>query len=154
MDPLSPSNINPTWSTSPVPPSRPLPTSSSSSSSFREPKIFGAPGLGLVSPPAESSSQAADASNVNGDGSGSKEKEKLGPFLRVRIGGLERNRKDLLIRFDASVSLCSACSIVSQGREGGPVCGRSDAGLDQFASISDVVIPEYATVQCGVSTIR
>jgi hypothetical protein len=26
------------------------------------------------------------------------------PFLRVRIGGLERNRKDLLIRFDASVS--------------------------------------------------
>lgn len=27
------------------------------------------------------------------------------PFLKVRITGLERNRKDLLIRFDANVSL-------------------------------------------------
>lgn len=31
--------------------------------------------------------------------------EKPPPYLRVRIAGLERNRKDLLIRFDASVSL-------------------------------------------------
>lgn len=28
---------------------------------------------------------------------------RLGPFLRVKITGMERNRKDLLIRFDASV---------------------------------------------------
>jgi hypothetical protein len=27
-----------------------------------------------------------------------------GGYLRVRLGALERNRKDLLIRFDANVS--------------------------------------------------
>ena len=103
MDPLSPQNINPSWSNSPTTPYRPSLPSSSSSSSFREGKIFGAPGLGLVSPPAESSSQAANVSNASKEGN-TKEKEKVGLFLRVRIGGLERNRKDLLIRFDASVS--------------------------------------------------
>jgi hypothetical protein len=33
-----------------------------------------------------------------------KERERERGYLRVRITGLERNRKDLLIRFDASVS--------------------------------------------------
>jgi hypothetical protein len=46
---------------------------------------------------------------ANPDASGSmsprKDKAKEGPFLRVRIGVLERNRKDLLIRFDANVSI-------------------------------------------------
>jgi hypothetical protein len=46
--------------------------------------------------------------DVGASGSGPmsprKEKGKEGPFLRVRIGVLERNRKDLLIRFDANVS--------------------------------------------------
>ena len=47
---------------------------------------------------------------ANPDASGSgpmsprKDKGKEGPFLRVRIGVVERNRKDLLIRFDANVS--------------------------------------------------
>ena len=103
MDPLSPQNINPSWSNSPTTPIRPLPTSSSSSSSFREPKIFGAPGLGLVSPPAESSTQAVDVSKSSG-GDGERAKERVMPYLRLRIGGLDRNRKDLLMRFDASVS--------------------------------------------------
>jgi hypothetical protein len=38
------------------------------------------------------------------DGGKGKGKEEQRPYLRVRITGLERNRKDLLIRFDASVS--------------------------------------------------
>lgn len=42
--------------------------------------------------------------NASGSGSGNGMPEVKAPFLRVRIGGLERNRKDLLIRFDASVS--------------------------------------------------
>ncbi|ORY23260.1 hypothetical protein BCR39DRAFT_549535 [Naematelia encephala] len=110
MDPLSPSNINPSWSNSP--PSnttRPLDSSqlpnSASSSSFREPKVFGAPGLGLVSPPPPSH-EGIEAQKANTNGAaGQVQREKNVPYLRVRIGGLERNRKDLLIRFDASTNL-------------------------------------------------
>ncbi|KAK4685149.1 hypothetical protein P7C73_g5007, partial [Tremellales sp. Uapishka_1] len=104
MDPLSPNNINPSWSNSPEAPIRQLPPlspsipkSASSTSFTREPKIFGAPGTGLVSPPPESTNRLATS---NGQARESQE-----PFLRVRIGGLERNRKDLLIRFDASTNL-------------------------------------------------
>ncbi|WVR03071.1 hypothetical protein IAU60_000060 [Kwoniella sp. DSM 27419] len=121
MDPLSPAGINPSWGDSPTAttsslPSfdsaRPPPTASSSSSTFdqassggpaqrasgnfeREPKIFGAPGLTLVSPP------PSDATRAGGEG----RKEAPSSYLRVRIGALERNRKDLLIRFDASTNL-------------------------------------------------
>ncbi|KAK8844778.1 hypothetical protein IAR55_006628 [Kwoniella newhampshirensis] len=107
MDPLASSNINPSWSNSPETPTNPLPppsiqqqppsppsSSSTLTSTFaREPKVFGAPGLGLVQPP---------ENGASGSGNG-----RAGPalFLRVRIGALERNRKDLLIRFDASTNL-------------------------------------------------
>jgi hypothetical protein len=108
MDPL---NINPSWSTSPprtprtasylsharnksaARPASPIP-SIPASSPFIEPKVFGAPGMGLANPDASGS----------GPMSPRKDKGKEGPFLRVRIGVLERNRKDLLIRFDANVS--------------------------------------------------
>ena len=77
--------------------------------------IYGMPGLGLVSPPAESSSQATDITmNIGGDGTPTK-REKPVSFLRVRIGGLERNRKDLLIRFDASVSPCLVQAFLRYG---------------------------------------
>jgi hypothetical protein len=52
--------------------------------------------MGLANPDAGASG--------SGPMSPRKEKGKEGPFLRVRIGVLERNRKDLLIRFDANVS--------------------------------------------------
>lgn len=60
---------------------------------------------------------------ANPDASGSmsprKDKGKESPFLRVRIGVLERNRKDLLIRFDANVSNSSihldCCLVVYYG---------------------------------------
>lgn len=137
MDPLSPSNINPSWSTSPPrsSQSRSTPTrcthaSSSSSSSqfippsqpasspFREPKIFGAPGLGLANPPNDDVTQ--------GSTSQSPMRERQaggGGYLRVRIGALERNRKDLLIRFDANVSLILfprlGCVLGREAREEG-----------------------------------
>ncbi|WRT63179.1 uncharacterized protein IL334_000082 [Kwoniella shivajii] len=134
-DPLSPSNINPSWSDTPTSSSSfstthtqsqsqhlnsphtqtqhtPPPTSTSNDTFSREPKVFGAPGLGLVSPhppPSSSSSTYEDTqstrnANVNGNGTTTR-KEAPNSFLRVRIGGLERNRKDLLIRFDASTNL-------------------------------------------------
>ncbi|TYJ57427.1 hypothetical protein B9479_001743 [Cryptococcus floricola] len=112
MDPLSPSDdINAGWSsptdhTAPPPPSPAPPTTASSSgfssaasssaAGLREPKIFGAPGMGLVSPPPD-----AQFDHAKTDGA----KEPPRPYLRVRIGTLERNRKDLLVRFDASTNL-------------------------------------------------
>jgi hypothetical protein len=53
--------------------------------------------MGHMSPPDPSASSSANKVGT------SIETRPSGPFLRVRIGGLERNRKDLLIRFDASV---------------------------------------------------
>lgn len=50
--------------------------------------------------------QANTSAPVNGSvsGSGGGGTASSGPFLRVRLIGMERNRKDVLIRFDASVS--------------------------------------------------
>ena len=57
----------------------------------REPQIFGQPDPGLISPRATPSSNGTNF-------------EKLEPYLRVRITGLERNRRDILIKFDAQVT--------------------------------------------------
>lgn len=51
-------------------------------------QVYGQPRPSLMSP---SSLQASKPST-------------LAPFLRVKISTMERNRKDLLVRFDASVS--------------------------------------------------
>lgn len=59
----------------------------------RDPKIFGMPSASLTAP-------AAGAAH-NGSST---------PFIKIRIGGLERNRKDLLVRFDASVRV--ACGVM------------------------------------------
>jgi hypothetical protein len=95
MDPLSPANINAGWSSEPAPslsaPPQPQlqppgPPSPSSSTHIRDPQVYGDPGTTIMSSPTASQS------------------DKPVPYLRVRIGGLDRNRKDLLIRYDASVS--------------------------------------------------
>lgn len=141
MDPLSPSHINPSWSNSPPtstssralqsPSSSPFRQttqlnsnsdsnsyfhpSSSTNTPIREPKVFGAPSMGLISPlptASDASRPGAGAGTGTGEGSsstggggvGGGRGERVGPYLRVKIGGLERNRKDLLVRFDASVS--------------------------------------------------
>ncbi|KAG8986443.1 Vacuolar protein sorting-associated protein 17 [Tulasnella sp. JGI-2019a] len=55
----------------------------------KEPQIYGQPSPGLVSP------------NNNGN----TKHEKTEPYLRVRITGLDRNRRDILVRLDAQTNL-------------------------------------------------
>jgi hypothetical protein len=56
----------------------------------REPQVYGAPDPGLVSPRTTTASDGASF-------------ERSGEYLRVRITGLDRNRRDVLVRFDAQV---------------------------------------------------
>jgi len=119
MDPLSPSNINAGWASSPpqtpssalassssynsTPTSNAPPSASASTSaSFREAKVYGAPTPGLVNPPTEYRNGSLNGQSDTADGQGVGQAQAR--YLRVRIGGLERNRKDMLVRFDASVS--------------------------------------------------
>ncbi|KAH7916287.1 Vps5 C terminal like-domain-containing protein [Hygrophoropsis aurantiaca] len=97
----------PPWPTTPHEPNSPIPNLRRASSSLsssqsqriesdglygKEPKIYGQPEPGLVSP------HTTVASN------GTKY-EKMEPYLRVRITGLDRNRRDILLKFDAQTNL-------------------------------------------------
>lgn len=64
----------------------------------REPQIYGQPDNGLISP---SSHRGANGAKY----------EKTEPYLRTRITMLDRNRRDILVRFDAQV--CSTTYIMS-----------------------------------------
>jgi hypothetical protein len=56
----------------------------------REPQIYGEPQAGLISPRETVGSNGAKY-------------EKPEPYLRVRINGIDRNRRDILIKLDAQV---------------------------------------------------
>lgn len=56
----------------------------------KEPQIYGQPEAGLISP--------RDTVGANGQ-----RFEKNEPYLRVRINGLDRNRRDILVKLDAQV---------------------------------------------------
>jgi hypothetical protein len=56
----------------------------------KEPKIYGQQEPGLVSP----------KDNVTSNG---QKLEKPEPYLRIRITGMDRNRRDILVRLDAQV---------------------------------------------------
>lgn len=56
----------------------------------KEPQIYGQPEPGLISPRETTSS---DGQNF----------EKPEPYLRVRVSGLDRNRRDILVKLDAQV---------------------------------------------------
>lgn len=105
FDPLSESatpfandDSNPSW---PIPqhdgsPSSPInsslpPTPQPASEGLygKEPQIYGQPEPGLISPAV---------------GSNGTKFEKSEPYLRVRITSLDRNRRDILVRFDAQAS--------------------------------------------------
>lgn len=58
----------------------------------REPKIYGQPEPGLISPQATVGSNGVKF-------------EKREPYLRARITGLDRNRRDILVKFDAQVRI-------------------------------------------------
>jgi hypothetical protein len=71
-------------------PASPLPPSQIVGSYGKEPQIYGQPTPGLISP------QVTTAAN------GAKF-ERDDQYLRVRITGLDRNRRDIIIRIDAQV---------------------------------------------------
>lgn len=87
-------SVAPYGSTSPIPKSPVAPTTPGKGQGDglygKEPQIYGQPEPGLISP------QQTVGSN------GTKF-EKTEPYLRVRITGLDRNRRDILVRFDAQV---------------------------------------------------
>ncbi|CAA7259639.1 unnamed protein product [Cyclocybe aegerita] len=58
----------------------------------REPQIYGQPDAGLISP-----REAVGSNGVK--------YEKPEPYLRVRINGLDRNRRDILVKLDAQTNL-------------------------------------------------
>ncbi|KAF8842770.1 hypothetical protein BDN67DRAFT_925885 [Paxillus ammoniavirescens] len=96
----------PPWPTTPHEPNSPIPNLRRASPSApvssqktgsddlyrKEPKIYGAPEPGLISP----------HTTV---GSNGVKYEKNEPYLRVRITGLDRNRRDILFRLDAQTNL-------------------------------------------------
>ena len=61
----------------------------------KQPQIYGQPEPGLISP------------NVTTGSNGAKF-ERAEPYLRVRITGLDRNRRDILVKFDAQVRFSSS----------------------------------------------
>ncbi|KAJ7068567.1 Vps5 C terminal like-domain-containing protein [Mycena amicta] len=111
FDPLSPSggfaDDAPPWPTTPHAPNSPLldnlrrastpntPTLDKGPSLGpfgQEPQIYGQPESGLISP--------REAVSPTGDNY-----EKPEPYLRVRITGLDRNRRDILLKLDAQTNL-------------------------------------------------
>ncbi|CAE6411601.1 unnamed protein product [Rhizoctonia solani] len=79
--------------TLPIPrPTSPLPPSQIVSGPPKEPQIYGQPTPGLLSP------------QLNTTANGTK-LERDGQYLRVRITGLDRNRRDIIVRIDAQTNL-------------------------------------------------
>ncbi|KAJ7682544.1 Vps5 C terminal like-domain-containing protein [Mycena polygramma] len=113
FDPLSQSGgfaddvLNPPWPTTPHAPNSPIPGNLRRASTpvpptpdkgpspglfGKEPQIYGQPESGLISP--------REAVSPNGASY-----EKPEPYLRVRITGLDRNRRDILLKLDAQTNL-------------------------------------------------
>ena len=109
FDPLSSTfgeEPQPPWPTTPHMPNTPipnLPRPSSRPSSRpqtpdkggiygRQPQIYGQPEPGLISPTANAASNGTKY-------------ERAEPYLKVRITGLDRNRRDILVKFDAQVRI-------------------------------------------------
>lgn len=95
LDSIPPWPTTPHSPNSPIPNLRPAPTPTPDRISDLNPfekqaQIYGQPEPGLISPATN------PASNGNSF-------EKPEPYLKVRITGLDRNRRDILIRFDAQV---------------------------------------------------
>ncbi|KAJ3564834.1 hypothetical protein NP233_g8031 [Leucocoprinus birnbaumii] len=98
----------PPWPTTPRPPGSPIPnlrpanTPDSSTPALdqgptpglygREPQIYGQPEPGFIAPKEAVSSNGATF-------------ERHEPYLKVRITGLDRNRRDILVKFDAQTNL-------------------------------------------------
>ena len=104
-NPFAESDAQPAWPSTPHVPGSPVPNLRRAVSPApitpekepvpglygKEPRIYGQPEPGLLSP----------KGSVTSNG---KSFDKQEPYLKVRITGLDRNRRDILIKFDAQVS--------------------------------------------------
>ncbi|KAG6910946.1 hypothetical protein DXG01_006000 [Tephrocybe rancida] len=101
------SDNTPPWPTTPHAPNSPIPNLRRASPTSvpqtpdkgptpglygKEPQIYGQPDAGLISP----------RETVGSNGT---KFEKAEPYLRVRITGLDRNRRDILVKLDAQTNL-------------------------------------------------
>ncbi|THH13640.1 hypothetical protein EW146_g6600 [Bondarzewia mesenterica] len=99
-------NVTPPWPTTPHQPNSPIPNLRRAPSPLprtpdkastpglygKQPQIYGQPEPGLISP----------RENVGANGVSY---EKPEPYLKVRITGLDRNRRDILVKLDAQTNL-------------------------------------------------
>lgn len=113
------------------PSSRPLGDGPSPGPFGREPQVYGAPEPGLISP--------RDTVASNGTSF-----EKPEPYLRVRITSLDRNRRDILIRFDAQVYIFPSYTSTQ---------GFSCHFIDQSTKLYGHHLQKYFEVICRVSKI-
>jgi hypothetical protein len=106
--PVSPDPYIPTPSPVPVAPEK----GPSAGLYGKEPQIYGQPEPGLISPTM---------------GSNGKKYEKPGQYLRVRITGLDRNRRDILVKLDAQVGSLWICMVSRSKTNRRRICPTSQA---------------------------
>jgi hypothetical protein len=92
----------------------------------RDPRTYGVTGPTLI----DASSNTAGPERI----------QPAAPFIRVRLGSIDRNKKDLLIRFDLSVSWMS-----SQLSHIGKLTIRF-ALIDKPSIVQSHAVPKYPTV--------
>ncbi|KAF8663374.1 hypothetical protein AX16_000949 [Volvariella volvacea WC 439] len=102
----------------------------------REPQIYGQPEAGLVSPNADP---------------GAKKYEKQDPYLKVRVTGLDRNRRDVLLKLDAQTNLSNFTGTTYRN------VSRSYAEFQQFyeaimSSNPQTIIPALPLAQTSAPT--
>jgi hypothetical protein len=140
VDPLPPWPTTPHTPNSPIPNLRPAPTPDriSDANPFeKQAQIYGQPEPGLISP------SINPASNGNSF-------EKPDPYLKVRITGLDRNRRDILVRFDAQVRRAQSSTLSSRLTS----CWNIN-NADESVKLYRNSVPKRVTIICGVSaTLR
>ena len=153
--------LSPPWPTTPHPPNSPIPNLKRASSHRdltsssqphtpektpvspvgstgtgpfgREPQIYGQPENGLISP----------ASHTGANGA---KYEKTEPYLRTRITMLDRNRRDILVRFDAQVCVYSFQKLLC-------LLPTLHVLLDEPAKLYWLDLPQYFTLLCRIPAI-
>jgi len=93
----------------------------------RDPRTYGVPGPTLI----DSSSTAAERG------------QPAIPFIRVRLGSMDRNKKDLLIRFDLSVRAQFLHSIERRRRK---LTSILLATVDQSTFLPSYTVPQHPTI--------
>ena len=110
FDPLSSTaafggDETPPWPTTPHPPNSPIPNLRRASPAPPTPDKGPTPGLYGKEPQIYGQPEAGLISTRHTVGSNCTTFERKEPYLRVRITGLDRNRRDILVKLDAQVGL-------------------------------------------------